>query len=155
MLVATSLLGGSCRAPDEARPSAARGGVDLTLHSVDGKSLRLSSLRGKVVLVDIWATWCPPCRQALPTLARLSQARPDDLKVVGILTGDDPRSLKALLEVMPLPYFTGVGNEASLSLFPVEALPTVYILDRTGRVVDRVVGGVPEGELLRRASLHF
>jgi thiol-disulfide isomerase/thioredoxin len=157
LLALACLLGlASCRGAAEATPRPATdAGLDLTLRALDGKTLALSSLRGKVVLVDVWATWCGPCRRALPGLARLSQARPADLAVVGVLAGDDPANLRELLRAQPLPYFMAVEDHRTQRAFPIDALPTVYILDRKGRVVDRVVGAVPEAELLRRATAHL
>lgn len=127
----------------------------MTLRSPDGESLELSSLRGKVVLVDVWATWCGPCLRALPGLSRLSESRPDDLVVIGLSADQDVRALRGFLKRNPLPYFVAHGDPRSLSLFRAEALPTIYVLDRQGRIVDRVVGALPESILLQRASRHF
>ena len=146
---------GDAPAPAKAAGPTASGGITLKLDGWDGKTLDFQSLRGKVVLVDVWATWCQPCVRSLPGLARLSKLRPDDLAVVGILSGDDPKRLKAFLEGRPVPYFVGVESAATRQHFSAQVLPTIYVVDRDGRVRDKVIGGVPEAELMRRASPYL
>ena len=143
--------------PPRAQPASPSSGGRLTLKldGWDGKTLAFESLRGKVVLVDVFATWCQPCVRSLPGLSRLSKLRPDDLAVVGILSGDDPKRLPSFLKRHPLPYFVALESPATRSHFQADALPTIYVVDRDGRVRDKIIGGVPEAELMRRATPYF
>ena len=137
----------ACGAGSKPRAVAATGAVNLSLRDITGRKLELSSLRGKVVLVDIWATWCAPCRRTIPDLIKISKRRPEDVVVVGILTADEPGRLKGFLDTQPIPYFVGIGDERTEAAFPAPALPTLFVVSREGKVVERLVGAHGEAEV--------
>ncbi|MEM7243823.1 MAG: TlpA disulfide reductase family protein [Acidobacteriota bacterium] len=136
------------------RAKTKKKGLDLSLRSLDGRALDLVDLRGKVVLVDVWATWCRPCIQALPGLIELNEKHSDELVVVGLSVDTDRQALANFLQANELPYFNAYADEEAHRTFPAMALPTVYILDPDGRRVDRVVGAVSKSTLLQRARAH-
>jgi len=100
-------------------------------------SVSLDSLRGKVVLVDFWASWCGPCRASFPWLREMSDRYgPKGLAVVAIDLDKDRKAADAFLEEFPAPFtvaFDPAGRTAEA--FGVRAMPTSFLVDRAGRVV--------------------
>ncbi len=119
--------------------------VDMTLTDLDGKQVKLSDYRGKWVLVNYWATWCPPCREEMPELQAFHDAHAKtDAVVLGLNTeviSDD--DVKDFLEsyFIDYPNFK-VGPVSDTELGRVPGLPTTFLLSPQGDVVARQVGGV-------------
>jgi thiol-disulfide isomerase/thioredoxin len=117
---------------------------DLT--GLDGRPIRMADLRGRVVLVDIWATWCAPCLADLPKLRRLQHSAGDDLVIVGVsldrMSRRDFISWIRRHDVTWPQHFDGRGWGSPVArALGVEALPETYVIDRAGRVVARNVRG--------------
>jgi thiol-disulfide isomerase/thioredoxin len=109
---------------------------DFTLKSASGENLKLSELRGQVVLVNFWASWCGPCRQEMPLLDQLHRKYgPLGFTVLGVNVDGDPRQATAFLEKVPVtfPVVFDSGNAVSKS-YEVVAMPTTLIVDRGGDV---------------------
>jgi len=109
--------------------------------TLDGGSITLDDLRGRRVLVDVWATWCPPCRAAIPHLTRLDAETPDDdLLIVGI-SNESPKTVARFARQHGMRYPLVAGNSSAPEPFnQVTALPTVFVIDRSGSVEQVVVG---------------
>lgn len=133
--------------PADAVPGGNVGNLapDFDLKNIAGGTLKLSSLRGKAVIIDFWDTWCPPCRKALPALEAVSQAYPDDLVVLGVAFGregeDKVRSFVKQQKltfpmVMADPEFQVVRDYGNF-----QSIPTTFLVDRSGVIVKRWVGG--------------
>lgn len=147
--------------PVEARPIGLDGqpAPDFEVESLDGAKTRLASLKGKVVLLDFWATWCEPCRVGLPHTAKLAKDyRSEELAVLAI-TDEDKPTIEAFLREMrlELPVFRDPDGD-SFRAFSVMALPTVVVIGRDGTVVSTLVG-LPEprevASALKEAGLEF
>ncbi len=134
----------ACRRDTGASPSdiAAVGYEDLS-----GARHTLAEHAGKVVLVDVWATWCPPCRQSLPEVAALQKAGGADYVVLPISVDKEGwKAVKPFLEANP-----GLGLEPVLPAAPgalkafgsINAIPTTLVIGKDGRVADRWVGFRP------------
>nr|MCU0766819.1 TlpA family protein disulfide reductase [Gammaproteobacteria bacterium] len=109
------------------------------------KTWRLSELRGKVVLVNFWATWCPPCRKELPSMERLwRQFKDEGLVVLGVNvgeTGDEVFAFSKGLET-PLTFPLLLDEESAVAQsWPVKGLPTTFLIDKQGRMAFGVIGG--------------
>ena len=109
------------------------------------KTWRLSQLRGKVVLVNFWATWCPPCRKELPSMERLWRQLGDQgLVVLGVNVGEDANVVYAFNQGLETPLSFPLlldENAAVAKSWPVRGLPTTYVVDKQGRLAYGAVGG--------------
>jgi thiol-disulfide isomerase/thioredoxin len=130
-----------------ARPPA----PDFALQDMRGQTVRLSALRGQVVLVDFWATWCGPCREELPMLVQLVQRNESrGVRFVAISEDDPPAQIPDVAafakQVPGLERYAVYGDPEVERLFGVDSLPTLFVLDRQGGLVDALVGsrGAPE-----------
>jgi thiol-disulfide isomerase/thioredoxin len=116
--------------------------VDLTFTAVDGRAVNLASLRGKVVLLDFWATWCPPCREEVPNVvAAYNKYHAQGFEVVGISLDEDKNSLTEFTadNGMPWPqFFDGQGwSNALAERFGIRSIPQMWLLDRQGRIITK------------------
>lgn len=118
---------------------------NFVLEDIDGKKRQLSDLRGKVVLVNFWATWCPPCRREMPSIERLSHVlNGADFKILAVNVAENLDTVLSFTGTLePVPTFPIVFDTDSsvLQQWPVRGLPTTFILDKQGRVAYRAVGG--------------
>lgn len=125
----------------QSRPLAS----DFQLEDMDGKKRQLSALRGKVVLVNFWATWCPPCRREMPSLERLYKLmKGAEFEILAVNVGEDADTIDAFTSTLDtVPTFPIVFDKDSrvLKAWPVLGLPTTFILDKTGHIIYRAVGG--------------
>lgn len=127
-------------APDEPSPWIGKAAPSYLALDLEGREIDPKALLGKVVLVDFWATWCGPCRAAMPALDALHQARSGDGLVVVGLTDEPEPKVAGFLAKSPVKYRIGVRAGDVKDRFGVEALPTAFVIGRDGRVVDVVVG---------------
>lgn len=118
---------------------------DFTLTDVNGKRHRLSDYRGKIVLVNFWATWCPPCRREIPSMQRLwQQLKGDDFVMLAVDVAEDDDTVFGFSFAMgtEITFPVLLDRDASVSeSWPVIGLPTSFVVDRDGRLVYRAVGG--------------
>jgi peroxiredoxin len=122
---------------------------DLTLTNLDGKTVALKDYRGSVVLVNLWATWCPPCREEMPTLQVFYEKYKNDGFVLLAINQEEPRDVVApFVEEYGLtfPIWLDLNYEAETK-FNTMNLPSSYVIDRGGIVRLMWVGGVSEKNL--------
>jgi cytochrome c biogenesis protein CcmG/thiol:disulfide interchange protein DsbE len=119
------------------------GAPDFTLPAVDGTIFRLSDHAGQVVIIDFWATWCPPCQEMIPVLKKLHRNFSDrGLLVLGVsLDNDGLEALGPFVHREMIPYRIVMGDDRVVRAFGgVTTIPTLYIVDREGRLVRKMVG---------------
>jgi thiol-disulfide isomerase/thioredoxin len=140
-------------APPPELPEPPKGSVapDFSLKSLpDGKTVTLSSLRGKAVLVNFWATWCEPCKIEMPSLVDLQKKYgPQGLQIVGVAMDDaDDKEISTFAHKMGVNYMVLRGTEEVGNLYGgIDRLPMTYYLDRSGKVVDETMGMAGEATL--------
>jgi cytochrome c biogenesis protein CcmG/thiol:disulfide interchange protein DsbE len=132
----------------EVRVSGSRA-ADFTLELADGDMLRLSDLRGKVVMVDFWASWCGPCRQEAATLNGIHAAYADaPVEFVGVNVWDTPDAAKAFVVEFGVAYPTGGDDDGAIALeYGVRGIPEKFFIDSDGVVRRKYVGPMPEDVL--------
>ncbi len=129
----------------EMRAPAERGSVapDFALPGLNGAPIRLSDQQGKVILLNIWATWCPPCRAEMPSMEKLYQAYRDRGLVILAVSEDrtGPETVASFVRELALTFPILLDPAGELvGQYGVRGLPTSYLLDRRGRVVSAEVG---------------
>jgi thiol-disulfide isomerase/thioredoxin len=122
------------REPDAAPEFAAKG--------MDGGTVNLAATRGKVVLLNFWATWCGPCRMEVPDLVELQKKYPERLQVIGLVVDDeDEEAVRAFAKRYSINYPIAMATSEMRSRFGgVPALPTTFVIDAQGRVVQKHIG---------------
>ncbi len=140
--VATQVAGAE---PIPAAERKAAAGFSLPSDQGDDRKLTLSELKGRVVLVNFWATWCPPCRAEMPSMQALAtrlEARP--FTVVAVNVGEDEDATFAFRHEFAPPLSFPIALDADASTtrhWSVLGLPTTFLVDRGGRIAYRHVGG--------------
>ncbi|GAB4272388.1 MAG: hypothetical protein Kow0092_27430 [Deferrisomatales bacterium] len=115
---------------------------DFTLASVDGREVSLSDFAGKVVLIHFWATWCPPCRAAIPHEMELQETYGDEgFVVLGLSLDKDPEELREFLDRRPVNYPMLLVDEATRQAYGgVPTVPLTVVIDRQGRIRKKLLG---------------
>jgi thiol-disulfide isomerase/thioredoxin len=115
---------------------------DLKAKDLDGKVLSLDTYKGKVVLLNFWATWCGPCRSEIPSLIRIQEAYKDRLQIIGMDVDDEnEEQLRAFVKKQGINYPVAMTSDTvRLSYGGIAALPTVFVINRDSKVVQKHVG---------------
>jgi thiol-disulfide isomerase/thioredoxin len=113
----------------------------LRLPDSDDKLVDLAQYRGKVVLVNFWATWCPPCRKEFPSLGRVRKLfKPNQFEVLAVNVGEDPETAFSFTGNTDFPVLFD-RNAKAMATWSVKGLPTTFLIDRQGRLAFRATGG--------------
>jgi len=121
------------RAPDPA--------PDFQLKDLAGKDLSLALSKGKVILLNFWATWCGPCRMEIPSLIELQNRYKDRLQIIGLADDDDPDAVKQVVDSEGINFPVAVvTDKIRIDYGGVFALPTAFVINTQGRIVQKHVG---------------
>lgn len=135
---------------------------DFLLTTLDGRSVSLSEMRGRVVLLDFWASWCGPCTMAMPEIQALhEEVSEQDLTILSINTWDTLKGMQTFLQAHP--EYTSVmlfdpsksPESVATSKYRVTGIPTLYLIDRDGLIASSFVGYSPDGLKALRTALAF
>lgn len=116
---------------------------NFVLNTQDGKSIELKKLAGKVVVLNFWATWCPPCRAEIPGMLEVySRYKGKGLEIVGVsLDREGWDKVKPFIERMKISYPVVVGDGRLVDAYGgIDAIPTTFVVDKRGNIVERHVG---------------
>jgi peroxiredoxin len=119
------------------------GAPDFALKDVDGNLHHISDYKGHVVIVNFWATWCPPCRAEMPSMQRAwEQLREEGIVMLAIDVGEDEDAIFEFTASYPVEFPLLLDTESAVSeAWEVKGLPTTFVVDQWGRKVYRAVGG--------------
>jgi len=151
LAVALSLSAGCGKGGQGGNPAGHAGGhaaigteaPEFALPDLDGKVVKTGDLRGKVVILDFWATWCPPCRQEVPHFIALqSKYRDQGLAIVGLSLDKGGASVvKPFVEEYNVNYMMLIANDETASSYGgITGIPTTFVIDKNGKVVKRFLG---------------
>ncbi|HAX25568.1 MAG TPA: TlpA disulfide reductase family protein [Thermomicrobiales bacterium] len=116
---------------------------DFTLKTFDGQEFRLSDQRGKIVLVNFWASWCGPCRQEMPLLTTARGALGDDVVMVGVNVWDTDADARTFLDTYEVNYPTGPDSGEKIAVdYGVSGVPETFVVDAEGNMVAHLPGAV-------------
>lgn len=117
---------------------------DFVASGLDGSKTALSSLKGKIVLLNFWATWCPPCKAEMPSIEALwKTARDKAFTILALSDGESPSDVSAFIKKNGYTYPVFVDPAGSVSRrYGVQGIPTTYVIDKRGMVIARVIGGI-------------
>ena len=112
------------------------------LRNLEGKEVRLEDYAGKVILIDFWASWCPPCQYEVPGLIKVyNQYRERGFVILGIASGDEPSAVRDFVKKRGVPYPILFGDRTVFEAYKgVYFLPTAFLIDRKGYIRERLVG---------------
>lgn len=124
---------------------------DFSLTLLDGRTLNLRDLRGKPVVVNFFATWCPPCQEEAPTLEEAYQKYQDRVEFVGIATSSSKSDVEDFVKGKDLSFPIGIEKGDTISKkYGVSAIPATFFITNKGEVADSYVGGISEEDLTQR-----
>jgi thiol-disulfide isomerase/thioredoxin len=140
---ATSPAAGSPGEPEDSAAAGKPANLDFRLKDMHGVDVRLDSFKGKVILINFWATWCGPCKAEIPSLVELQEEYADDLVVLGFSVDDPAEKMKPYAEEYKVnyPLLVGNGREDVQNAFgPLYGIPVTVIIGRDGIIAKKHTG---------------
>ena len=121
----------------------ARVAPDFVLKDLDGNQHRLSDYSGQVVIINFWATWCPPCRDEMPSMQRAWELlEKEGILMFGIDVGEDEDTIFQFTANYPVEFPLLMDTDSKvIDQWPVRGLPTTFVVDPKGKIVYRAIGG--------------
>jgi peroxiredoxin len=128
---------------------------DFTLNTLDGKSIQLSSLKGKKILIDFWASWCPPCRRELVEINELlGEYAQDNYTVLAISVDKTKKAASSYIKKMGYSSMTVMHDNANVAQsYGVQGIPSLYLVDEKGQLIWSHVGSVDKAKLIEVLKL--
>jgi thiol-disulfide isomerase/thioredoxin len=139
----TGVVAGVMLASVSASVSAAPA-PDFKLKSIDNKTVSLSDYKGKIVFLDFWASWCPPCRQSIPAVEKLHERfKGSDVVVLGINVEGDPEVARKFARKNSMTYPVLLGDNKTENAYRVRGFPAFFLIDQQGNIAKSYVGYHP------------
>lgn len=131
-------MGKAPKSPKEYTPKA----IDFTLPDINGKSHRLSDYKGKLIFLNFWATWCPPCRAEMPSMQKMYEASDKNKFIIlAVNVGEPHATVKKFAETHNYTFPILIDDGAKTSLkYRAYGIPLTYIIDQKGEIIARISG---------------
>ena len=130
--------------------------------SENGQQKKLSDYAGKVILLNFWATWCPPCRKEIPDLSQISnELSGKDFVMIGVSVDQEPAKLDMYLKSNKISYkiVNEAGNLLTSYMYAAgnrdNVIPQTYIIDKKGKIVEKIIGGLSKEEFLKAINKYL
>ncbi|MCM8762699.1 MAG: TlpA family protein disulfide reductase [Candidatus Omnitrophica bacterium] len=122
---------------------------DFTLQDINGKVLKLSDYKGKVVVINFWATWCPPCLAEIPDFVKFYNSyKEKGVEIIGIAVSSDINDVKKIIGEKKINYPVCMSDGKVESQYGgIRAVPTTFIIDKQGNIYQKKIGSMSEKEL--------
>lgn len=141
-----------------ALPEQGNRAPDFILQDLTGRDVRLSDFRGRPVIINFWATWCPPCKEEMPRIQKFYRRFADRIVVLGIDVGESRDQVKRFVEKAGFAWTFLLDTDTKVTeRYAVFAIPTTFFLDSKGVIHAKYLGPLSEAQLLgfsRAAGLH-
>ena len=136
--------------------SCAEVSYDFTLQDLEGKPISLSDYKGKVVFIDFWATWCPPCRLSIPYVEKLYEQYKDneDFVVLGINLEESKEDITKFMKKQKMNYPVLLSDKKVISNYKIASIPRFFLIDRNGEIYNKYVGFAPGVEELWQKDIE-
>jgi thiol-disulfide isomerase/thioredoxin len=127
---------------------------DFTLNLTNNKEIKLSDHKGKIVIIDFWATWCGPCRRGIPDLVDIQKKYEKDLVIIGIsLDTETKPDVIPFMKQYKINYPIAYGTMEVVTAYGnIQAIPTSFIIDQSGKIVDKQIGLVDKSVYINKIN---
>ncbi|MEZ0536244.1 TlpA family protein disulfide reductase [Caldicellulosiruptoraceae bacterium PP1] len=126
------------------------GYINFKLKSLDGKTYSISDFRGKKILINFFATWCPPCKEEIPNLISYYEENKNDVIIIGVDIAEDINKVKQFVKEKGITYPVLLDTQGTISkAFGFQYIPTSYFLDKTGKKVNEHSGYLSKSDLIK------
>lgn len=140
----TSQVGGG----NSSNPNVGQLAPDFTLTDLEGEPVKLSDLRGRAVLLNFWASWCPPCRAEMPDLQEAHEKYSDGIRILAVNIQEDKEAVKNFVQEFGLTFTVLLDSDGSVArTYRIAAIPTSFFIDRNGIIRLRWVGALSKQAL--------
>jgi cytochrome c biogenesis protein CcmG/thiol:disulfide interchange protein DsbE len=151
MLLAMAAVAlGGCRPTTSTKPATAgRAAPDFAAKDLDGNDIKLSDYKGKVLVINYFATWCPPCQAEIPDfIEAYSEKRDQGVEFLGVNVGESAEKVRQFVQERGINYPVIAGDEQMEGKFgPIRSIPVTVFIDRSGKVAHQKVGLITREEL--------
>ncbi len=121
---------------------------DFTLMDLDGNEISLSDFNGKVLILNFWATWCPPCREEIPDFVEVyNEYESEDVQFIGV-SNEDISTLRSFVEDYNISYPILIDDENIMGKWGISAIPTTFVFDKDGQIISKSVGTMTREQLV-------
>ena len=123
---------------------------ELRVNTLNAGEISLAEEKGKVVILDFWATWCPPCRMGVSGFIDIKRSYPDSLvEIIGIALEGNPNKVKTFMERSGINYPVAMGSREIVAKFGnIQAIPTTFVIDPDGNICQRYIGYTPKDRFI-------
>ncbi|MEO0144268.1 MAG: TlpA disulfide reductase family protein [candidate division WOR-3 bacterium] len=119
--------------------------INFSFRTIDNEIVEISRFDGKVLVVDFWATWCPPCLKEIPHFIELQEKYKNDVQFIGLNVGEKKEKVEEFVKNMGINYIIGHSEERIEKLFGgISGLPTTFIIGKDGKIKARAIGYRPK-----------